>query len=507
MSPRTGELRGVGVSPTVGWAMSELPEPGAFGAAYQEFVRAMTRVAERSPSAVATRLRDHLRTDPNQLPTTTVEFGCTAQPNLQLALDAVIPDRELVGFTAPQLTYIPIGLAEILAGETVGGAVRSGPVRYADIEIGDGRTMQCIDGALLLVSRDPGPVALVLSKGEHPMRASTLRLEGISPSAVAVSELIGELRAAMLELNVFRGQIISLHQNDRGPVEVRFHAVPEVQRDGVILPEGALERLERHTIGITRSADRLRAAGKHLKRGVLLHGPPGTGKTLSTMYLLQAMAGRTTILLTGRGLGLIEEAVTIGRDLAPATFVLEDVDLVAVERTSELDSQGVLFELLNQMDGLAEDEDLLFLLTTNRPDVIEPALAMRPGRIDLALEIPLPGPAERRRLLALYGQGIALDDGSLDRLVARSDRASGAFVKELVRRAWLQAALQEREPATVGDLEDVLDELLDQRSALTRRLLGQPGEDGEAGQVTPEMTRALAAAGVQVPPAPSPTDR
>lgn len=486
--------------------MSELPDPGSFGAAYQEFVRAMTRVAEGRPSAVATRLRDHLGADPSELPTTTVEFGCTAQANLQLALDAVIPDRELVGFAAPQMAYLPIGVAEILSGEVMGGPVRPGPVRYVDIEIGDGRTMQCIDGGLLLVSRDQGPVALVLSRGEHPMRAPTLKLEGISASAGAVSELVRELRAAMLELNVFRGQIISLHQRDHGPVEVQFHSVPEVQRDGVVLPEGTLERLERHTIGITRSADRLRAAGRHLKRGVLLHGPPGTGKTLSTMYAVHLMAGRTTILLTGRGLGLIEQAVTIGRELAPATFVLEDVDLVAAERTSELDSQGVLFELLNQMDGLAEDEDLLFLLTTNRPDVIEPALAMRPGRIDLALEIPLPRPQERRRLFTLYGQGIALDDRSLDRLVARSDRATGAFIKELVRRAWLQAALEEREPATVEDLEEVLDELLDQRSALTRRLLGQPGEDGDDAQVTPEMSRALAAAGLQAPPAPSPTD-
>ena len=220
------------------------------------------------------------------------------------------------------------------------------------------------------------------------------------------------------------------------------------------------------------------------------------------MYLLHAMAGRTTILLTGRGLGLIEEAVKIGRDLAPATFVLEDVDLVAAERTSELDTQGVLFELLNQMDGVAEDEDLLFLLTTNRPDVIEPALAMRPGRIDLALDVPLPGPQERRRLLTLYGDGVALDDSSLDLLVARLDRTSGAFVKELIRRAWLHAALDDREPPTVQDLEHVLDELLDQRSALTRRLLGQPGEDGHDGQPTPEMSRALAAAGIPVPPEP-----
>ena len=71
----------------------------------------------------------------------------------------------------------------------------------------------------------------------------------------------------------------------------------------MILPEGTLERLERHTLGITQSARRLRAASWHLRRGVLLHGPPGTGKTLSTMYLLHAMAGRTTIVLMVAGSG------------------------------------------------------------------------------------------------------------------------------------------------------------------------------------------------------------
>ena len=143
------------------------------------------------------------------------------------------------------------------------------------------------------------------------------------------------------------------------------------------------------------------------------------------MYLLHAMAGRTTILLTGRGLGLIEQALGIGRDLAPATFVFEDIDLVAAERTMEFGSQGVLFELLNQMEGLAEDEDLLFVLTTNRPDLIEPALAARPGRVDLALEIPLPDADGRRRLLGLYGAGIEID-ARLSRSAHRALRTASA---------------------------------------------------------------------------------
>ncbi|MGI8714473.1 MAG: AAA family ATPase [Solirubrobacteraceae bacterium] len=482
--------------------MSELPDPGAFGAAFEEFVHAMSLVAEARESAVAARLGDHLGTDPKALPTTGAEFALTEHANLQLALDALLSDAELIGFTARHMAFGSIGLAEIVAGQAMAGPISLGPVRYVDVEVGDGRVIQCVESGLFLVHHNDAPVALVLSRaGDHPMRPASLRLEGVSPEVGAVSGLLRQLRTAMRDHNVFRGRIISLHQHEQGgSVGVQFHAVPAVTRDEVILPEGTLARLERHTLGITQSAERLQAAGRHLKRGVLLHGPPGTGKTLSTMYLLHAMAGRTTILLTGRGLGLIEQALAIGRDLAPATFVFEDIDLVAAERTMEVGSPGVLFELLNQMEGLAEDEDLLFVLTTNRPDLIEPALAARPGRIDLALEIPLPDPDGRRRLLGLYGKGIDIEPASLDQLVERSDRVTGAFIKELIRQAWLRAALEDREPPTAQDLRRVLDELLEERSTLTRRLLGQPNDGAEAGQAFPAMRHALSAAGLPIPP-------
>jgi ATP-dependent 26S proteasome regulatory subunit len=71
-------------------------------------------------------------------------------------------------------------------------------------------------------------------------------------------------------------------------------------------------------------------------------------------------------------------------------IVLEDVDLVAQERMfGPFGSSPVLFELMNEMDGLEDDADIAFILTTNRPDALEPALAARPGRVDLAVELPL----------------------------------------------------------------------------------------------------------------------
>jgi len=441
------------------------------------------------------RVREHLGADAKELPITAAEFPLTDQANVQLALDAVLGDAELLGFSTRHAGFGMVGLAEILAGRGITGPISLGPVQYTDVEVGDGRVIACVASGVFLAVREGAPLVLVLSRGgDHPMRPSSLKLEGTSLERGAVSELLRELRAAIREHNVFRGRIISLHQSGpEGAIGVQFHALPTVTRDGVVLPDGTLERLERHSIGVAENAEWLRSAGRHLKRGVLLHGPPGTGKTLCVMCLLHAMPGRTTILLTGRGLGLIEQALAIGRELAPATFVFEDIDLVAAERTMQLGSEGVLFELLNQMEGVAEDEDLLFLLTTNRPDVIEPALAARPGRIDLALEIPLPDEDGRRRLLALYGDGIVFDEATAGDIVERSGGVSGAFIKELMRQAWLRGALERRDAPTAEDVRSVLDELLEERSTLTRRLLGQHGDaGGSPGEgAFPAMLHAL----------------
>jgi ATP-dependent 26S proteasome regulatory subunit len=228
-----------------------------------------------------------------------------------------------------------------------------------------------------------------------------------------------------------------------------------------VLPPGVLERIERQTITFAEHAQDLRAAGRSLKRGVLLYGLPGTGKTLTVMHLIGLMEGRTVILMTGRGLSLIESVAKLARKLAPAMVVMEDVDLVAEERTMPGFRGGpILFELLNEMDGLRDDQDVIFILTTNRADILEPALAARPGRIDLVVELPLPDPEGRRRLLQLYARGLELRDIDLDSLVARTEGATPAYIKELLRKAALRALEEDsgyvvRESHVEGALEEM----------------------------------------------------
>jgi ATP-dependent 26S proteasome regulatory subunit len=156
-------------------------------------------------------------------------------------------------------------------------------------------------------------------------------------------------------------------------------------------------------------------------------------------------------------------------------IVLEDVDLVAMERTMPgMGNNPVLFQLLNEMDGLASDADIIFVLTTNRPELLEPALAARPGRIDQAVEIKLPDADGRRRLLELYLRGTTHEIEDLDAIAARIEGTSPAFIKELVRRAVLNAtdASSATTPLIDRHLSDAVADLLEHSTPLARSILG-----------------------------------
>ena len=131
----------------------------------------------------------------------------------------------------------------------------------------------------------------------------------------------------------------------------------------------------------------------------------------------------------------------------------------------------LLFELLNQLDGLADDADVLFVLTTNRPDILEPALAARPGRVDLVVELPVPDARGRARLLELYARGLTLEGVDFARYVDKTDGASPAYVKELLRKAALLAAIAGSNVVKPEHLDAAMDELA-AGGELAKRIVG-----------------------------------
>ena len=172
------------------------------------------------------------------------------------------------------------------------------------------------------------------------------------------------------------------------------------------------------------------------KKGILFYGPPGTGKTHTIHYLARCLEGHTTLLITAEQVGLLSEYMTLARLLQPSIVVIEDVDLIAGDRARlETCEEVLLNKLLNEMDGLNEEADILFILTTNRPEALEQALASRPGRVDQAIEFPLPDDEGREKLVRLYSQGVSVSDDVAQAIVRKTEKVSAAFIKELMRRS------------------------------------------------------------------------
>jgi hypothetical protein len=403
--------------------------------------------------------------------------------NLQTALDAWSqePGRRVAvqGISVPP-HHGTVTLQQLVTGEAMPPLRLSAPA-LVDLPNGPDSTLACLQVAVLLVSDAYGRYVVMVSGPMDHDQSLDVEIAGLSVDAAqGVHARLGELRS---QLNVYRGHVLEVGLSPMGGVTLEFADIPLTARDDVVLPEAVLAGVERHALGVAAHRDALLGAGQHLKRGLLLYGPPGTGKTHTTRYLVGQMTGYTRFLLTGRALHAIGSASELARGLQPAVVVLEDVDLVAEDRSFGPGSSPVLFDLLDAMDGAAADADLLFVLTTNRADLLEPALAARPGRVDVAIEIDLPDAEARERLLALYGRSVPLrlSEAETREIVERTDGVTASFLKELLRRAMLESLHENASDSvvTAAHTSRALDGLLDGGQQLTRSLLGV-GNDPEA---------------------------
>ncbi|WP_052091137.1 AAA family ATPase [Modestobacter caceresii] len=407
--------------------------------------------------------------------------------NVQAGLDTWLAgaDRawQLVGVVGFQ--HRPFGLGELLSagpeaqdpyGPRPGNASRvnraAGP---------DGESRPCVRCGVYLVTEGPARTAVLVRGPEPESGLPNTTVQVVSTDPELAARAATEIRAAAMAQNVFRGQVLSFGAEvfGHGQTLLQFHRRPTLAADQLVLAADTLAEVQRQVVEVARHKEQLLAAGQHLKRGVLLYGPPGVGKTHTVRYLTSRLTGTTVLQLTGNALHLIAEACSVARALAPAMLVIEDVDLIAEDRGMHPGQHPLLFQLLNEMDGLAEDADVVFVLTTNRADLLEPALAARPGRVDQAVELRLPDAEARRALFELYRRGLEVDTSGLDDVLARTEGVTASFLKELLRRAALLAAQRTGTgPLSVSaaDLSGALDELLDTRNAMTRTLLGSaPG--------------------------------
>lgn len=449
----------------------------SFQAFLDEVVFAQRRARGDEPGLV-TVLTEHLGTDPRRLPVVTEELPSHLFVDLDVALAELqesSPRHRLLGIGGGQQRRHN-SLSEILEDAERHGNFPLGAVDYRSIATSPDTARETISFGLRLFTFEGAPVAVLQRTAEPRFGQAQAQMEVLTPADGVAGRLIAAVRELMLRRSVLRGQVLSLGGSDYEPGvgHVVFHRRPTLAAEQIILPPGVLDRIVRHVAGVATHRERLRAAGQHLKRGLLLYGPPGAGKTHTVRYLLGALPDVTVILLAGPSIAYIAEAAQMARALQPALVVLEDCDLVADARDHHAGPQPLLFAVLEALDGLSDDADVAFLLTTNRVDVLEPALAQRPGRVDLAVEVPLPDSGARRRLIELYARGLPFSPATLDRAAQRTEGITASFAKELVRRAVLVAAELGHEPGD-ADLEQALDEMLAEGESITRSLLGSNG--------------------------------
>ena len=333
---------------------------------------------------------------------------------------------------------------------------------------------------------------------------------GTSHHAYLDEEMVGTMGAGMLQIytasievgnaaftalmrdsaqnSIYREKL--LHVSSIGPGHpgqtIRTVDRDRVDLEKIILPPEIVEVLQHSVSTRLQHHEMLERHGHTSKTGVLLHGPPGTGKTLMSKYLVGAWDKFTAIAPMGMQVETLREAFRLASYLQPSLIVIEDVDLLAERRETNANVTG-LQELMNEMDGLAMTAETIVIMTTNRPEILEPALASRPGRVSQAIHFPLPDDSLRERLFKLYCGEASVADVNLAKWVERTNGSSPAFLEELCKRALIFAAERTGDAASLSlaqeDFDCAIYELVVFGGQLTAGILGFPSRADDGSEM------------------------
>ena len=226
--------------------------------------------------------------------------------------------------------------------------------------------------------------------------------------------------------------------------------------------------------------------GARIPRGALLVGPPGTGKTL----LARAVAGEADVpfftisasefveMFVGVGAGRVRSLFADAKAAAPSIVFIDELDAVGRRRGAGLgqtndEREQTLNQLLVEMDGFDERQEVIVLAATNRPDVLDPAL-LRPGRFDREIVVGLPDRNAREGIIRIHTRKLVLDaDVDIPVLARGTTGMSGADLANLCNEAALIAARLNHNKVSMSDFEEAIDKIL---LGAARQSLTDPAE-------------------------------